>query len=593
MLVSRKMNVLLVAVFLFSLIAGGFQAPVFAAEGENKASVTVIGDEAAGTMVDNQPVPIAENATALDILSSAVGGDLVTSDTAWGKSLDEIKGLAPGPEDTYFWAFYVNGFSSDLGAGSYTAQNGDHYTFRYEDWNKPVSASIKVIGKNKEVINESKYNSFVGKVSALQLLQKLMGKERVSFDKDGFLSINNINAEGTYYWAFYVNDEYASTGADSYFLQPNDQITFQYESWEQPSDNEGDGDGVPNENTGNENNQPPSEPIASETLQNAIDTTLTLFPDEYVGEKEAVVLRQLGKSIPTNYLDNVTKLVIDKKGVIRNILDTEGYILGIVAAGGDPTNIGGYNLISSIYTGDVVKPGLNGVAYALIALDSMNFEIPATATWTREKLVNYLLDSQNKDGSWSGANADIDITAMVLQALSPYKDQAGVSEAVNKGVENLSSVYLSGKIDNSNTAAQVIIALSALGIDPNGETFTKGGTSIVSYLLSFKVGDNGFEWKHGKGINMLASSQSLQALVAYQLYRNGKGSLYNFTLAPESPAAVQPTTVALNQDAKTESPEGKLLPNTATNMYNTIFYGMLILMVGMVAVIVMGKRKSA
>lgn len=57
--------------------------------------------------------------------------------------------------------------------------------------------------------------------------------------------------------------------------------------------------------------------------------------------------------------------------------------MGALAAGEDPTNIEGYNLVQAIYNGNVTKQGLNGVAYALIALDSANFEVPSSAKWTR------------------------------------------------------------------------------------------------------------------------------------------------------------------------------------------------------------------
>ncbi len=585
---------------LFSLVAGAFQAPVAAAAEENGAYVTVIGENNE-VLVNEKRVELSEQSSALDILTKAVDGDVVTSDQDLGKSLDAIKGLAK--KDTFYWAFYVNQFFSSTSSENYTAQNGDHLTFRYEDWEKASnSATIKVIGKNDETLAKTAYPvSYLGEATALQFLQNTIGKENVGFDDNRFLKINGIQAEGTYYWAFYVNDEYAQTGADTHILQPNNKITFKYESWEQPSEEE------PGEEPSEEpvdEEQTPAKPIPAEVLQNAVNTTLNLFKPEFVGSKEAVVLNKLGKAIPADYLANVTQTVIDKKGYFRNITDVEGHVLGIVAAGGDPTNVAGYNLISSIYNGDVSKPGFNGVAYALIALDSKKFEIPASATWTREKLVNYLIENQDEDGSWKGADADVDITAMVLQSLAPYQDQPAVSEAIAKGVENLSTVYRSGDIDNSNTTAQVIIALSALGIDPNGVDFTKDGVSVLAYLLTFQTTD-GFAWKHGLETDMLATSQSLQALVAYQLYVEGKGSLFDLSVTPtssnpvtpSSPETVQPTTAAPSNDNNTEtaiasSQNGKALPNTATNSYNTLALGLLIILVG-VGALVLAKRRQA
>ena len=64
---------------------------------------------------------------------------------------------------------------------------------------------------------------------------------------------------------------------------------------------------------------------------------------------------------------------------------------------------------------------------------------------SREALVAYILDKQLSDGGWalSGDSADPDMTAMAVQALAAYRDDAAVQAAVDKAVQTLSDMQLS------------------------------------------------------------------------------------------------------------------------------------------------------
>lgn len=109
----------------------------------------------------------------------------------------------------------------------------------------------------------------------------------------------------------------------------------------------------------------------------------------------------------------------------------------------------------------------------------------------REALVNELLKNQNDDGgwTWSGeATSDSDTTAMVLTALAPYvESNADVKSAVDEAVKYLSAQYKNSKIDNSSTAAQVVIALSALSIDSHSSLFSKDGVSLIDFCFPTKI----------------------------------------------------------------------------------------------------------
>jgi LPXTG-motif cell wall-anchored protein len=358
-------------------------------------------------------------------------------------------------------------------------------------------------------------------------------------------------------------------------------ISFQYESWETP--------GKEIDEETNENTTPVNEAISEVKLQKAIDSASQYVLKNQVGEWEAIALMHAGKKLPADYSKNIITQIKEKNGKFSKVTDYERFTLGVLAAGGNPTNVNGYNLIESIYNGNLTKQGLNGVFYGLIALDSANFEIPTSAKWSREKLVSYVLEKQNEDNGWSwdgSEKSDLDTTAMVLTSLAPYKGDKKVKSVIDEGVQYLSSQYKVGKIDNSSTAAQVVIALSAIGIDANGALFTKEGNSLISYLLTFQNTDGGFDWQGGNVSDVMSTSQGIQGIVAYQLFLNGKDSLYQIPFNPEN-------SVTGNMDEDSSNVvEGKPLPNTATNTYNYLVFGLLLLVFGMVFFNI-EKRKKA
>jgi LPXTG-motif cell wall-anchored protein len=589
-------NIFMLFVLVFALISGSFQTPILAAE-QTQETIEVFGDDK--VLLEETAINYKEKTTAFDALLNTVGSNnLEFSETDYGKMITGVKGLQA--KGNFYWAFYINGISAQVGADQYIVQKGDRLSFKYVDWTVAPenSVSIKVVG-DKGILKEVENISYINKPTAFQLLQAVL-MDQLEFSESEYgkmiTSINGVKMEGTNYWAFYVNGQMASVGADSYELKANDQISFQYESWETPGEE-------PEEGTDEETNPEPTtpqvDPIPETKLSNVINAVSQYVNKNQVGEWEAVALKQAGKQLPANYLENVTKLIKDKNGKFSKITDYERYTLGILAAGGNPTNVAGYNLIEAIYNGNVTKQGLNGVFYGLIALDSANFKVPVNAKWTREKLVSHLLEKQNNDNGWSwdgSEKSDIDTTAMVLTSLAPYKNETNVKAAIDEAIQYLSSQYQTSKIDNSSTAAQVIIALSSIDVDSNNPLFTKDGISLISYLLSFQNADGGFDWQGGNVSDVMSTSQGIQGVVAYQLFMNKQGSLYQLLLNLDSPE--QPinddsdvTTPEENNDSL-EGEEGLPLPNTATNTYNYLLFGVLLLMIGAVFFII-EKRKKA
>jgi len=267
-----------------------------------------------------------------------------------------------------------------------------------------------------------------------------------------------------------------------------------------------------------------------------------LHNPKFGNEWWVITLARGGYEVPVGYYDtyynNVVDYVVDKDGELdqRKYTEYSRLIIALTAIGKDPTNVGGYNLIEKLSDFDkVVWQGVNGAYFALIALDTWDFELPKTATTTREKLIEHILVKQLADKGWalSGAKADPDMTGMAIQALSPYYySNPRVKEAVDNALNTLATMqlenggYKSWGTENAESTAQVVTALASLGIDANKDPrFNKVIANIMTY---YSVEDGGF--KHvltETKANGMATEQVGYTIAAYHRLLNGQTALYD------------------------------------------------------------------
>ncbi|NOV04323.1 DUF4430 domain-containing protein [Paenibacillus sp. LMG 31457] len=278
------------------------------------------------------------------------------------------------------------------------------------------------------------------------------------------------------------------------------------------------------------------------------------------GEWSVLSLARANYSVPDgyyqSYYDNVTSTVKDKMIANAGVLDkTKGtehsrVILGLTSIGKDPKDVGGYDLLQALSDYDyVIKQGMNGPIFALLAFDSKNYIIPSAAEGkvqtTRDKLIKYLIDGESNKGNadqggWGlspGGKPDVDLTGMTMQALAPYaQSNEDVKAAIDRAVswlsksQNSEGSYTSFGSTSSESLSQVVTALSAVGIDSNTDSrFIKNGKSALDALMSFAVADGGFKHiKTGK-VDGMATDQGTYALVAYDRFVNGSNRLYDMT----------------------------------------------------------------
>ena len=303
-------------------------------------------------------------------------------------------------------------------------------------------------------------------------------------------------------------------------------------------------------------------------------------------------LYRSGLTVPSSYGDtfyNSTVMYLqEKKWSLTSTKYTEyaKLILGMTAVGKDARDISGHDLLAYLSDFSKVKlQGFNGPVWALIALKCHpEYEIPVDANvseqTTEEGLINYILNHQTPRGGWTlvGNTPDVDITGMTIQALAPYYGKRDdVTQAVDKAVERLYLMQLETggfstmDVETSESCAQVIVALSSIGIDcGQDERFNCNGNWPMSRLFDFYLPEGGFMHvmagadSNGGGeagtLDGMATEQGMYAAIAYQRMLKGQTALYDMSdidISPgESVEPSKPDATTQKQEDTTKSPSG-------------------------------------
>ncbi len=207
----------------------------------------------------------------------------------------------------------------------------------------------------------------------------------------------------------------------------------------------------------------------------------------------------------------------------------ERVILTLTALGLDATDFCGQDLTAWLYENQNWNNYVSSdLIWGLIALDSGKY---TAADGYREALIQHLTEYQKQDtGAFfysHGYNADdVDMTAMAMIALAPYKD----SNATAKKMYDAGWKYIeSNRDDQGNyggksydpccTNAYVVIAKCAAG--------QNGMEDTVSWMLKNCLGEKGFNL-NGE-YNGMSTYQGMMAMAAYQRAKAGKADLFDMS----------------------------------------------------------------
>lgn len=266
------------------------------------------------------------------------------------------------------------------------------------------------------------------------------------------------------------------------------------------------------------------------------------------GEWLTIGLARSGRTVPAGYYDNAVAYV--KKNINAETdrldknksTDNARLILALTAISKDVTDVGGYDLLAGLDDMKYIKrQGTNGPVWALIALDSHDYT-PAGSV-TRDQLVETILSLQKDSGAWyinsTNKTDDVDMTAMAIQSLAPYYEtNDAVKTAVDKALTWLGTMQkadgsfaeMAGAASSSESTAQVLVALCAMGIDPTADVrFVKNSFHVLDGLLTFYTGTAFKHQASDATVDQMATEQSYYALTAYMRLVGGQTALYDMT----------------------------------------------------------------
>ena len=449
--------------------------------------------------IDGVTVTVGNNATVLDVITKALGSKYIIKNET-GNYIQSItpKDGTPLGEFTNGnlsgWMYTLNGKHSNLGVAQQYLMNGDVIVFHYTD-------------------DYSRENAFDQQKSADEVITMIAAIGTVSLSKGAAIS-----QARTAYDKLSADEKALVTNYDKLLAAEAAYAKLVAEMGEKLDE-------------------------IYKTTGDFIQGLGTPTVNSTGGEWMVIGLARSGRTVPAGYYDNVVEYVKAKADANERlhrakVTDNARVILALTAIGKDVTNVGGHNLLKGLDNMAYVQTqGINGPIFTLIALDSHNY--PTMGDVTREKLIQVILDAQLTDGGWdlSADKADPDMTAMAIQALAPYyKTNETVKAAVDKALEALSALqrndggFGSWGTVNSESCAQVIVALTALGIDPTADSrFVKNDLTVLDALASFYVTGGGFKHVADKGRDGMATEQGYYALAAYYRFVNAQTRLYDMT----------------------------------------------------------------
>lgn len=263
------------------------------------------------------------------------------------------------------------------------------------------------------------------------------------------------------------------------------------------------------------------------------------------GEWTVMALARYG-SINRTYIEkyksNLKQTLDNCGGVLSKKKYTEysRVVLALTAIGENPEDFEGYNLLTPLSDyKKVAVQGVNGIVYALLAMDSGNYKVKAKDSegkTVREKILDSILKNQLTDGGWSsmGESAEADITAMVIQALIPYMKDEKINNVVERafdalsGMQNENGGFSTMNVENCEAVAQVLTAMSEAGISVEDSRFVKNEKTVIDVLLEYYKNGAFSHLKNGEK-NAMATDQAMYALVSYERKITGRNNLYDMS----------------------------------------------------------------
>lgn len=185
---------------------------------------------------------------------------------------------------------------------------------------------------------------------------------------------------------------------------------------------------------------------------------------------------------------------------------------------------------------------INGPIFALNALDMGNYTIPENAVWTREKLLETILNHKYLSDGFG-----LDMVTMLMQSIAPYQNDPVYGERVKaklwEGFDIVMDSFGTDPFDNpfgvqwggvytSEGASQIICALSAMGVDVHTDVrLNNGEDSVLTSFLNYAdFGEGYFSHSNTTPKNAMATYQGCYATQWYLGFLEGGGAGHPYSL---------------------------------------------------------------
>ncbi|WP_366922404.1 S-layer homology domain-containing protein [Metallumcola ferriviriculae] len=212
--------------------------------------------------------------------------------------------------------------------------------------------------------------------------------------------------------------------------------------------------------------------------------------------------------------------------------DYQRTLLGVLAAGGDPTDFAGHDLVGEIRStqlkdgkfADTITQGgeylVNAHVWGIISLLAAGEDIP-----DKRAALQWLKDRQHADGGFhfdsTVKQSESDMTGLSLVAMALLGEDED-SEKVKKALTYLEEEQLANGgfanwgTENLESTASVVQGLMALGMDPAAPRWTKAdGSNPITAIIDYQLADGSFAHIPGGRTDMMATKQALIALSDY------------------------------------------------------------------------------
>lgn len=448
------------------------------------------------------------------------------------------------------WSYTVDNLAADLGVVDYKITDGqdvvlynmETYEGNAYSWFEEEAITVDQGEDFQLQLNASNpYDSTVAPDGVMEGATILVDEkpyekdgEIVKTDSQGKISLS-LEDEGSYHIsAVKKNDKDQNTISRPYASVEVKGIDIPEKDSETAPGEKEDGNKEENED------ETSKELYRAKDIDEAIEKTVNYYkdnnPQNPKGDWEAYVgLWGVDGMVDKVYDWESTNQEIEEDTTSNDSL-THAYSL--LARGKDPSDIwDGRNLLKEL-SGQQGEDGfftnMGKHIFSMVLLDSaqeIGLDVGRWNETNRQKAIDALVKKQNEDGSF-GPFAYLDNTGWSLIALSKYRDQEDVGQAIDRALVFLKSKqtdsggfdYNDGfeKGENSNSISAIIQGLVAIEEDLSLDgPWVKNGNTPVDVLLEYQQEDGSFLWKLGTTIT---GPSTKQAIVTLSDLKSGKST---------------------------------------------------------------------